>query len=373
MPTAGAPIPLTVGKSTQVPATPQGGGGGSNKIAGVLIQNLSAYTLITQYGAQTTVIPPFTAWPLPQTSGVVSVTPETLGATIPAGASASVIPVYYGQGEELPPPTTLVAAAIASVIAGSVAVTSAPPVTGTVGLTAGNNVGISGGQAGTPVTVDQQGTDLTVGTSPANVSIPAGTAALVLWPITGSTGFSVTGLNSPHINYYNSVSSPGLVDSLPSPLVLYLDANETTVQVIWSGAAPRCTAYTIAPSAVPIAPQRTLTYADGRTGHSGSPVSGAASTSGATVITVPASYTWKGTLWISAATASTSTQLQTSGTGAIPAPGTPLAVVNTGTRAGAEISVPDVIVQAPVGNAVTIVTAVAGTPTFNAGATGQLL
>lgn len=370
MPYAGNAIPLVSGTPAQVPATPQGGGGGSAAIAGVLLQNLSAFTLITGYGAERTVVPPFTAWPIPQTSGVVTVTPETLGATIPTGASSSLIPVYYRQGEELPPPTTLVAAAIASAIAGAVSITG-----GSVGIS-GGNVGVSGGQSGTPVTVDQQGTDLVIGASPATVAIPAGTAAIALWPtsLLGSGSLSVTGFNSPHITYYSAFGSgSGDSDGLPNPIVLYLDPAETSVQIQYSGSAPRGAAYTIAPSAVPLAPQRILTYADTRSGHSGTPVSGSASTSGATVITVPAGYTWKGSLWISAATASTSTQLQTAGSGANPAAGTALAVVNTGTRAGAEISVSDVIVQAPAANAVTIVTAVAGSPTFNAGASGQLL
>lgn len=95
----------------------------------------------------------------------------------------------------------------------------------------------------------------------------------------------------------------------------------------------------------------------------------------ATIITIPAGRTWKGSMWISNDTAGTTAQIQTAGVGVIPAAGTALLVANNpGTAVDASNnSVDDVYVSAPAGNSVTLVSATFGAPVFNAGCNGKLL
>lgn len=100
-----------------------------------------------------------------------------------------------------------------------------------------------------------------------------------------------------------------------------------------------------------------------------------ANAGGATLVTIPAGRTWRGSIQISNETPNSSVQVQTAGAGVTPAAGTALcaAVLAAGATSSTSPDIADVYVSAPAGNAVTLTTVVAGAPTFIATANGRLL
>ena len=102
---------------------------------------------------------------------------------------------------------------------------------------------------------------------------------------------------------------------------------------------------------------------------------GSAAAGGATLITVPAGRTWRGSVQISNQTPGSSVQVQTAGAGVTPAAGTVLcgAQLAAAATASSDPSIAEVYVSAPAGNAVTLTTVVAGAPTFVATCNGRLL
>lgn len=102
---------------------------------------------------------------------------------------------------------------------------------------------------------------------------------------------------------------------------------------------------------------------------------GSAAVGGATLITVPAGRTWRGSVQISNQTPGSSVQVQTAGAGVTPAAGTVLcgAQLAAGATASSDPSIAEVYVSAPAGNVVTLTTVVAGAPVFVATCNGRLL
>jgi hypothetical protein len=115
MPQIGAATPLTLGQASSVP-TQLGNG---QVISGVTLANLSGYALQVAFGAFQMWVPPFCTASLPQSQlGSISIVPVNVGA--PAGAGLNyVLPTYYLQGEDPPPPGALVAAPLPVELVGS--------------------------------------------------------------------------------------------------------------------------------------------------------------------------------------------------------------------------------------------------------------
>lgn len=81
----------------------------AQKLAGVFLKNYSRFAIKVTAGAGTEWIAPWTGWPLPQTQlGQIGITAIDIGG---AGAG-TLLPTYYLQGEEMPPPVPLAAAVI---------------------------------------------------------------------------------------------------------------------------------------------------------------------------------------------------------------------------------------------------------------------
>lgn len=102
---------------------------------------------------------------------------------------------------------------------------------------------------------------------------------------------------------------------------------------------------------------------------------GSSNAGGATLVTIPAGKTWRGSVQISNETPNSSVQVQTVGAGVTPAAGTALcaSVLAAGASATSNADIAEVYVSAPAGNAVTLATVVAGAPVFIAVCNGRLL
>lgn len=102
---------------------------------------------------------------------------------------------------------------------------------------------------------------------------------------------------------------------------------------------------------------------------------GSVNAGGATLITIPAGATWRGSVQISNETPASSVQVQTAGAGVSPPAGTALcaAILQAGATAPSNADIAEVYVSAPAGNTVTLTAVVAGAPTFIAACNGRVL
>lgn len=202
MSSVGAPIVLTAGVPVQVPGEPTG-----QPTVAVTVANLSNFALAVQMGNDQEFIPPWTeqSYPTGSAGPFPVLTPQLLPGA-PNTGTASVLITYWWSGDPIPDtsPVTLVAAAVAAAIAGTVQVVTAPgqpiDVTGSVDVTGstvtvtvatGDTLPISGSVTVSAGTVDISSGNITIvgGQGGINVSTDAPPVAgpgLVI--AAGSTG-----------------------------------------------------------------------------------------------------------------------------------------------------------------------------------------